>query len=193
MEQEIVRVHGRAARALANQSLPFSVCSVLREEDIYNSFDAEQVRKAALKDVVSMVSMFSQHFTRHIRSIYIESFLNPHTSHPVSPQLIRHIPFLFCHLHDSGAVYIFQEKDKNIRSRYNGRQFLSWLQDVDDKYEKIKVHHQTFSLFLYFESSFFLSKPENDMGAVVIKPSSGRLGCQRPCIFSCCWIKRGDI
>ena len=28
--QEILRVHGRAARALANQSLPYSVCTILR-------------------------------------------------------------------------------------------------------------------------------------------------------------------
>ena len=39
-----------------------------------------------------------------------------------------------------------------MRSRYNGRQFLSWLQDVDDKYEKIKEalllrhHHEAESL-----------------------------------------------
>ena len=26
-----------------------------------------------------------------------------------------------------------------MRARYNGRQFLSWLKDLDDKYEKIKV------------------------------------------------------
>ena len=31
VEQEILRVHGRAARALANQSLPFSVCTILRD------------------------------------------------------------------------------------------------------------------------------------------------------------------
>ena len=32
-----------------------------------------------------------------------------------------------------------EEKNRDIRSRYNGRLFLSWLQDVDDKWEKIKV------------------------------------------------------
>ena len=38
-------------------------------------------------------------------------------------------------------IYIFlqEEKNRDIRSRYNGRLFLSWLQDVDDKWEKIKV------------------------------------------------------
>lgn len=74
VEQEILRVHGRAARALANQSLPFSVCTILKDEEVYNMITPEQ-----------------------------------------------------------------EEKDRNARSRYNGRLFLSWLQDVDDKWEKIKV------------------------------------------------------
>ncbi|KAF4521351.1 hypothetical protein B566_EDAN006942 [Ephemera danica] len=73
VEQEILRVHGRAARALANQSLPFSVCTMLKDEEVYNVITPEQ-----------------------------------------------------------------EEKDRNARSRYNGRLFLSWLQDVDDKWEKIK-------------------------------------------------------
>ncbi|CAH0392583.1 unnamed protein product [Bemisia tabaci] len=73
VEQEILRVHGRAARALANQSLPFSACTILKDEEVYNFITPEQ-----------------------------------------------------------------EEKDRNARSRYNGRLFLSWLQDVDDKWEKIK-------------------------------------------------------
>ena len=73
MEQETLRVHGRAARAMVNQQTPLSVCTILRDEEIYNTIESD---------------------------------------------------------HD---------KDKNVRSRYNGRQLLSWLQDVDDKYEKIKV------------------------------------------------------
>ncbi|XP_043252281.1 ankyrin repeat domain-containing protein 11 isoform X2 [Colletes gigas] len=73
VEQEILRVHGRAARALANQALPFSVCTILKDEEVYNVITPEQ-----------------------------------------------------------------EEKDRNARSRYNGRLFLSWLQDVDDKWEKIK-------------------------------------------------------
>lgn len=75
VEQEILRVHGRAARALANQALPFSACTILRDEEVYSAISPEQ-----------------------------------------------------------------EEKDRNqARSRYNGRLFLSWLQDVDDKWEKIKV------------------------------------------------------
>ena len=74
VEQEILRVHGRAARALANQSLPFSFCTYIRDAEIYTPIDMQQ-----------------------------------------------------------------EEKNRDIRSRYNGRLFLSWLQDVDDKWEKIKV------------------------------------------------------
>lgn len=74
VEQEILRVHGRAGRALANQSLPFSACTILKDNEVYNIITPEQ-----------------------------------------------------------------EEKDRNARSRYNGRLFLSWLQDVDDKWEKIKV------------------------------------------------------
>ncbi|KAG8233842.1 hypothetical protein J437_LFUL006865 [Ladona fulva] len=74
VEQEILRVHGRAARALANQALPFSACTILKDEEVYNVITPEQ-----------------------------------------------------------------EEKDRNARSRYNGRLFLSWLQDVDDKWEKIKL------------------------------------------------------
>uniref|UniRef100_A0A0K2TPQ5 Ankyrin repeat domain-containing protein 12 n=2 Tax=Lepeophtheirus salmonis TaxID=72036 RepID=A0A0K2TPQ5_LEPSM len=73
VEQEILRVHGRAARALANQSLPYSLCTILRDEEIYTPIDPQQ-----------------------------------------------------------------EEKNRDIRSRYNGRLFLSWLQDVDDKWERIK-------------------------------------------------------
>ncbi|CAL8096426.1 unnamed protein product [Orchesella dallaii] len=73
VEQEILRVHGRAARALSNQTLPFSVCTILKDQEVYNLLTPEQ-----------------------------------------------------------------EEKDINARSRYNGRLFLSWLQDVDDKWDKIK-------------------------------------------------------
>ncbi|KAK3586736.1 hypothetical protein CHS0354_014767 [Potamilus streckersoni] len=75
VEQEIVREHGRAARALVNQIIPLSVCTILRDEEIYNIPDHEQADDC---------------------------------------------------------------KEKNVRSRYSSRQFLSWIQDVYDKYEKIK-------------------------------------------------------
>ena len=82
--QEILRVHGRAARALANQTVPYSACTILRDEDIYNP-----------------------------------SELSSKASNPASAST------------SNGS--------KDGRSRYNGRLFISWLQDVDDKWEKIKV------------------------------------------------------
>nr|XP_034839695.1 ankyrin repeat domain-containing protein 12 isoform X5 [Maniola hyperantus] len=73
VEQEILRVHGRAERAVANQSLPFSVCTILRDKEVYNVQAPDQ-----------------------------------------------------------------EEKRNAQRSRCNGRQINSWLQEVDDKWEKIK-------------------------------------------------------
>jgi len=90
VEQEILRVHGRAARALANQLLPFSVCTILKDDEVYNIMTPEQE----------------------------------------------------------------EEKDRHARSRYNGRLFLSWLQDVDDKWEKIKVI--TSSIITIYEKIFKL-------------------------------------
>jgi len=90
VEQEILRVHGRAARALANQALPFSVCTLLKDQEVYSALTPEQ-----------------------------------------------------------------EEKDRNARSRYNGRLFLSWLQDVDDKWEKIKVLHFQFSIVKFSKLTFF--------------------------------------
>lgn len=75
VEQEILRVHGRAARALANQLLPFSACTILKDDEVYNLMTPEQEEK----------------------------------------------------------------KDRYAKSRFNGRVFLSWLQAVDDKWEKIMV------------------------------------------------------
>ena len=79
--QEILRVHGKAARALANQTVPYSVCGILKDQEIYNP----------------------SHFTKETKE---ENLVDK----------------------------------KDVRSRYNGRLFLSWLQDVDDKWEKIKVN-----------------------------------------------------
>lgn len=75
VEQEILRVHGRAARVLANQSVPFSVCTVLKDDEVFDIRTPEQEEK----------------------------------------------------------------KDENACSHYNGSIFYSWLQEVDDKWEKIKV------------------------------------------------------
>lgn len=74
VEQEIIRIHSKAARSMSCQTVPFSVCTYIKDGEVYNM---------------------------------------------LTPEL--------------------EEKDKNARCRFNGRLLLSWLQDVDDKWEKIKV------------------------------------------------------
>ncbi|KAM4706169.1 ankyrin repeat domain-containing protein 12 [Rhinophrynus dorsalis] len=74
-EQEVLRVHYRAARTLANQSLPFSACTVLLDAEVYNV-----------------------------------------------PQ-------------DSQS----EDGKASVRDRFNARQFMSWLHDVDDKFDKLKT------------------------------------------------------
>ncbi|GBP75186.1 Ankyrin repeat domain-containing protein 12 [Eumeta japonica] len=73
VEQEILRVHGRAERAVANQPMPFSACTILRDKEVYNVTGSEQ-----------------------------------------------------------------EEKRNAQRSRCNGRQINAWLQEVDDKWERLK-------------------------------------------------------
>ncbi|MBN3324981.1 ANR12 protein, partial [Atractosteus spatula] len=74
-EQEVLRVHYRAARTLANQTLPFSACTVLLDAEVYNMPQDAQT--------------------------------------------------------DDGKT--------SVRDRFNARQFMSWLQDVDDKFDKLKT------------------------------------------------------
>ena len=98
--QEILRVHGRAARALANQTVPYSVCTILRDQDIYNPNEAGSQRTGA----------------------GLGGLERPQNN---------------------------MTDKKDVRSRYNGRLFLSWLQDVDDKWEKIKVNSPLSSSFRF--------------------------------------------
>ena len=84
--QEILRVHSRAARALANQPVPFSACTMFRDQEVYTT---------------------------------------------------NYKPLDQC-----------EDNAKDVRSRYNGRLFLSWLQDVDDKWERIKVIFSCFCLIM---------------------------------------------
>lgn len=74
-EQEVLRVHYRAARTLANQTLPFSACTVLLDAEVYNM-----------------------------------------------PQDVQ-----------------TEDGKTSVRDRFNARQFMSWLQDVDDKFDKLKT------------------------------------------------------
>ncbi|XP_063307633.1 ankyrin repeat domain-containing protein 12 [Pelobates fuscus] len=74
-EQEVLRVHYRAARTLANQSLPFSACTVLLDAEVYNVPQESQT----------------------------------------------------------------EDGKASVRDRFNARQFMSWLHDVDDKFDKLKT------------------------------------------------------
>uniref|UniRef100_S4RUP4 Ankyrin repeat domain 11 n=2 Tax=Petromyzontidae TaxID=7746 RepID=S4RUP4_PETMA len=73
-EQEILRVHCRAARTIANQTVPFSACTMLLDSEVYNMPHVQQT-----------------------------------------------------------------DEKTSVRDRFNARQFISWLQDVDDKYDKMKT------------------------------------------------------
>ncbi|XP_067905360.1 ankyrin repeat domain-containing protein 11 isoform X2 [Heterodontus francisci] len=74
-EQEILRVHCRAARTIANQAVPFSACTMLLDSEVYNMPSENQG----------------------------------------------------------------DENKTSVRDRFNARQFISWLQDVDDKYDRMKT------------------------------------------------------
>ncbi|TRZ00916.1 hypothetical protein DNTS_007791 [Danionella cerebrum] len=74
-EQEVLRVHCRAARTIANQAVPFSACTMLLDSEVYNMPSESQ-----------------------------------------------------------------GDENKSVRDRFNARQFISWIQDVDDKYDRMKQH-----------------------------------------------------
>lgn len=69
--------------------------------------------------------------------------------HPATPNILQTctlqaLPFSVCTILRDSEVYNVlapeQEEKRNAqRSRCNGRQINSWLQEVDDKWEKIKV------------------------------------------------------
>ncbi|XP_071216821.1 ankyrin repeat domain-containing protein 12 isoform X1 [Salvelinus alpinus] len=86
-EQEVLRVHYRAARTLANQTLPFSACTVLLDAEVYNMPQDAQSSGMMSRTV------------------------------------------------ESGD----QDGKTSVRGRFNARQFMSWLQDVDDKFDKLKT------------------------------------------------------
>ncbi|KAM9410334.1 ankyrin repeat domain-containing protein 11 isoform 2-T2 [Pholidichthys leucotaenia] len=73
-EQEVLRVHCRAARTIANQAVPFSACTMLLDSEVYNMPSESQ-----------------------------------------------------------------GDENKSVRDRFNARQFISWIQDVDDKYDRMKT------------------------------------------------------
>lgn len=57
-EQEVLRVHYRAARTLANQTLPFSACTVLLDAEVYNMPQDVQVSDCYLHLNFCIISVF---------------------------------------------------------------------------------------------------------------------------------------
>ena len=81
-EQDIVRVYGRAARALANQNVPFSVCTVLKNQEVYSMPEP----------MVSLVWSNHPIFSNpHFVSLFFVYFSVCFLSLSVSP-------FMYCHL-----------------------------------------------------------------------------------------------
>lgn len=54
-EQEVLRVHYRAARTLANQTLPFSACTVLLDAEVYNMPQDVQVNVVVISQLFNLL------------------------------------------------------------------------------------------------------------------------------------------
>ncbi|RWS25197.1 hypothetical protein B4U80_03787 [Leptotrombidium deliense] len=117
-EQEVLRVHGRAALAMANQSVPFSVCTILKDEEIYNTIESESDSTSTESVQNSSASNVSRN--EYQRTTYTTSANNTNSATDL-------------------VTLTGNPGGPGARSRYNGRLFISWLQDVDDKWEKIKA------------------------------------------------------
>ncbi|RWS01986.1 ankyrin repeat domain-containing protein 12-like isoform X12, partial [Dinothrombium tinctorium] len=123
-EQEVLRVHGRAALAVANQSLPFSVCTILKDEEIYNTIESET--DANSNDAIgngngsNLGGASSASRNEYQRTTYTSSSNNANTATDL-------------------VALTGNPGGPGARSRYNGRLFISWMQDIVDKWEKIKV------------------------------------------------------
>lgn len=46
----------------------------------------------------------------------------------------------FNRLNQSFNFFPQGDENKSVRDRFNARQFISWIQDVDDKYDRMKVN-----------------------------------------------------
>jgi hypothetical protein len=123
-EQEILRVHGRAALAVANQTIPYSFCSIIKDDEIYNMIEQENEddvhddkSEHTSSDTRPVSGSSSGRGNDYTKSTYTNSSststdLTALTGGPSAP---------------------------GSRSRYNGRLFLSWIQDVTEKWDKIKM------------------------------------------------------
>lgn len=64
-EQEVLRVHCRAARTIANQAVPFSACTMLLDSEVYNMPSESQVGNVSVS-LKPSVKYFYVHYLVHI-------------------------------------------------------------------------------------------------------------------------------
>lgn len=101
-EQEVLRVHYRAARTLANQTLPFSACTVLLDAEVYNVPLDAQVKRCISEFQTNipfqsdLKQVFGENFIPTLKLsliclglrfciLYIVILLRPHFAHRCTP------------------------------------------------------------------------------------------------------------
>lgn len=125
-EQEILRVHGRAALAVSNQTVPYSFCSIIKDDEIYNMIEQENEETAVdASEGMGKAEAESRPSSGSSGGKGNEYSKNTYTSSSTTSADITAL---------TGGP-----SAPGSRSRYNGRLFLSWIQDVTDKWEKIKT------------------------------------------------------
>lgn len=117
IEQEILRVHNRAALAMANQSLPLSFTVLMKDEEIYNPIDQEQEHSFDRNNVEAATNQKESTKNEYSRATYSCQSNNIYAD-------------LF--------TLTGKSEDIGSRCRYSGRLLHSWLQDVEDKWSKTK-------------------------------------------------------
>lgn len=121
LEQEILRVHNRASLASNNQSLPLSFTVLMKDEEIYNPIDQETEHSFDRNNLESAAN-HPKETTTTIKNEYSRA-----TYTCISNNTYADLFTLTGKSEDIGS-----------RCRYSGRLLHSWLQDVEDKWGKIK-------------------------------------------------------
>ncbi len=96
-----------------------------------------EYNKFKLKGSIILTGMNLNNFPQSTLSMELNLFL------------IRNVLYtsekLFCSISLLIFFFFFFQGDDgktSVRDRFNARQFMSWLQDVDDKFDKLKVQKQ---------------------------------------------------
>ncbi len=98
-----------------------------------------EYNKFKLKGSIILTGMNLNNFLQSTLSMELNLFLIRNFLY-ISEKLFCSIWFIFTNL----FLLLFQGDDgkTSVRDRFNARQFMSWLQDVDDKFDKLKVQKQ---------------------------------------------------